>query len=86
MAQDEAARSTKLYVQLFETHDDIGELEKCKLQDDAHAGEVQNSTLHRWNLHHTWSSTGIERLRVIFLMINSALIRSSFSLLTFVDR
>ena len=40
MAQDEATRSTKLYVQLFETHDDIGELEKCKLQDDAHAGEV----------------------------------------------
>jgi hypothetical protein len=40
---DEATRSTKLNVQLFEMHDDIGKLEKCKFA--THAGEYRISAM-----------------------------------------
>jgi hypothetical protein len=81
MFQDEAIRSTKLDVQLFETHDDIGKLEKFS------CGGVQKSLPGPAPVGSPpCSPTSIERLSAICLVMNSALLfRRRFSLSTFVE-
>jgi hypothetical protein len=71
----------KLYVQLFECMTTLWNWR------NACGGSTEiGLTCTSWNLRHARSSTSIEKIRVIFLMINSALIRSGISLLAFVEQ